>query len=182
MRLLGNIFVVDPLPVLSDCPSPRVDLRVLSGAARPSLAITTRLGLFCRRAHFRRSTASEGRAPPIVRKRGRRPARANDGALTSASSVRAITPRRRSSASITSATGSSFGLARRVLGPILWRTFPGLAGNWTNRGARLSRHPQACLRASVVARPSVRDLDGLRNARRSLIKLGRSRVFASAER
>jgi len=31
MRLLGNIFVVDPLPLLSDCPSPRVDLSVLSG-------------------------------------------------------------------------------------------------------------------------------------------------------
>ena len=27
MRLLSNIFVVDPLPLLSDCPSPRVDLK-----------------------------------------------------------------------------------------------------------------------------------------------------------
>ncbi len=46
MRLLGNILVVDPLPLLSDCPSPRVDLSVLSGAARPPLTISTRLGLF----------------------------------------------------------------------------------------------------------------------------------------
>ena len=35
MRLLGNIFVVDPLPLLSDCPSPRVDLSVLSGRRTP---------------------------------------------------------------------------------------------------------------------------------------------------
>jgi hypothetical protein len=35
MRLLGNIFVVDPLPSLSDCPSTLVDLSVLSGRRTP---------------------------------------------------------------------------------------------------------------------------------------------------
>ena len=35
MRLLGNILVVDPLPLLSYCPSTRVDLSVLSGRRTP---------------------------------------------------------------------------------------------------------------------------------------------------
>jgi hypothetical protein len=48
--------------------------------------------------------------------------------------------------------------------------------------AQSPRRPQACLRASGVARLLARDLDGLSNARRSLIKLGRCRVSASAER
>ena len=46
MRLLGNILVVDPLPLLSDLrkPAPRVDLKRF--AARPSLTMIDLFGAF----------------------------------------------------------------------------------------------------------------------------------------
>src|SRR5271165_5723627 len=58
MRLLGNILVVDPLPLLSDLSLAARRPKRSSGAACPSFTVSTRLRLFLRlsRPHSRQSS------------------------------------------------------------------------------------------------------------------------------